>query len=156
MHANAKLLTEFYEAFAEHDGDAMAACYHDEAQFTDPVFPDLDADGVRSMWRMLTGDADDLRIECSGIEADGESGQAHWEAWYTFSKTGRKVHNVIDASFEFREGKIVRHVDDFDFWRWSRQALGLPGLFLGWTPILQNKVRQTAAARLARWRDGTI
>ena len=134
----------------------MAACYHDEARFSDPVFPELDAQGVRAMWRMLTGDADDLRIECSCIEADGESGQAHWEAWYTFSKTGRKVHNVIDASFEFREGKIVRHVDDFDFWRWSRQALGLPGLFLGWTPILQNKVRQTAAARLARWRDGTI
>ena len=149
MHPHAELIANFYEAFDRHDGDAMAACYHDEARFSDPVFPDLDAAGVRAMWRMLTGDADDLRVEFSDIEADEESGRAHWEAWYTFSKTGRPVHNVIDATFDFRDGKIVRHVDNFDFWRWSRQALGLPGLLLGWTPILQNKVQATAAGRLA-------
>jgi ketosteroid isomerase-like protein len=152
MHPHAELIADFYEAFARHDGDAMAGCYHDEARFSDPVFPELDAQGVRAMWRMLTGDADDLRVEFSGIEADDESGHAHWEAWYTFSKTGRQVHNVIDATFDFRDGEIVRHIDDFDFWRWSRQALGLPGLLLGWTPLLQKKVQSTAAARLADWR----
>ena len=70
-------------------------------------------------------------------------------ARYTFSATGRKVLNRIDASFEFRDGLIVRHIDRFDFWRWSRQALGTPGLLLGWTGFLRGKVRAKAAASLA-------
>jgi hypothetical protein len=33
-------------------------------------------------------------------------------------------------------------------WRWSQQALGMKGLLLGWTPLVRNKVQQTAAASL--------
>ena len=58
------------------------------------------------------------------------------------------MHNAIDATFEFRDGLIVRHVDRFDFWRWSRQALGPIGLLLGWTPILRRKVRRTVRRTL--------
>jgi len=39
----------------------------------------------------------------------------------------------------------------FDFWAWSRQALGLPGWLLGWTPWLRRKVRATAARNLAKF-----
>jgi ketosteroid isomerase-like protein len=152
MHPNAELLTDFYDAFSKHDGARMATAYHDSAHFSDPVFPDLDADGVRAMWQMLTGDASDLRIEATGIEADDDTGRVHWEAWYTFSTTGRRVHNVVDASFRFRDGEIVHHVDDFDFWRWTRHALGLSGILLGWTPIVRNKVQAMAAKRLEEWR----
>ena len=42
-------------------------------------------------------------------------GSAHWEADYTFSATKRKVHNVVDARFELRDGLIVKHTDVFDF-----------------------------------------
>ncbi|MGM0555803.1 MAG: nuclear transport factor 2 family protein [Myxococcota bacterium] len=152
MHPNARLLTEFYDAFNRHDGDEMATAYHDAAHFSDPVFPDLDAPAVRDMWKMLTSSAPDLRVEATGIEADDEVGRVHWEAWYTFSKTGNEVHNIIDATFQFREGKIVRHVDDFDFWRWTRQALGVTGILLGWTPMVRNKVQSMAARRLEKWR----
>ncbi len=58
------------------------------------------------------------------------------------------MHNIIDAEFEFRDGLILRHVDRFDFYRWSRQALGLPGLLLGWTDKVRNKVKATAAGNL--------
>ena len=37
------------------------------------------------------------------------------------------------------------------FRSWSRQALGTPGLLLGWSPFLRNKVRATAAANLKRF-----
>jgi hypothetical protein len=77
---------------------------------------------------------------------------AHWDAHYTFSATGRAVHNAIDAQFTLRDGLIVRHVDRFDFWRWSRQALGVPGWLLGWTPLLKAKVRAQAAKGLAAFR----
>ncbi|MGH8481769.1 MAG: nuclear transport factor 2 family protein, partial [Nevskiaceae bacterium] len=60
-------------------------------------------------------------------------------------------HNVIDASFEFRDGKIVRHTDRFDLYRWSRQALGPAGVLLGWTPLLQSKVRAMAAKGLEEY-----
>lgn len=75
-------------------------------------------------------------------------GNARWQAWYTFSATGRHVHNVIDAAFRFRDGLIIEHRDRFSFWRWARQALGPTGLLLGWTPFLRAKVMRTARAGL--------
>ena len=65
-------------------------------------------------------------------------------ARYLFTQTGRTVVNDIQARFVIRDGLICQHDDSFDLWRWSRQALGLPGLLLGWSPLLQNKVRQQA------------
>jgi ketosteroid isomerase-like protein len=151
MHPNAQLLTDFYSAFQRRDAEAMAACYHPEAEFSDEAFAGLRHGGVTSMWRMLCERGKDLRLEFRDIQADDRSGRAHWEAYYTFSTTGRKVHNIIDAEFEFRDGKILRHRDRFDFHRWSRQALGPMGLLLGWTPFLKNKVQATARASLEKF-----
>jgi len=63
------------------------------------------------------------------------------------------VHNIIDAQFTFRDGLIASHRDRFDFWSWSRQALGAPGLLLGWTPALRRKVQARAAANLKAFRS---
>ena len=98
---------------------------------------------------MLCERGKDLRIEFSDIEADDSTGRAHWEAWYTFSSTGRPVHNRIDARFEFRDGKIIRHRDSFSFWGWARQALGPMGWMLGWSGLVRNRVRSQAARNLA-------
>ncbi len=150
MHANAALLTRFYEAFGRRDHAAMAACYHPDAHFSDPVFTDLHGPQVPGMWRMLCTRATDLRIDASRIEADDQRGSAHWEAWYSYSGTGRQVHNVIEASFTFESGRIATHVDRFDLYRWTRQALGLKGLLLGWAPPTQRAIRTTASRSLAR------
>ena len=146
-HPNAALLTRFYDAFAQRDGDAMAACYHPDATFRDEIF-ELQGDEPGMMWRMLCERGGDLRVVASGIQANEHSGSAHWEADYTFSQTGRSVHNQIDASFTFENGLIRTHVDRFDFRAWSRQALGLPGLLLGWTPWLRAKVQAQARKNL--------
>lgn len=148
---NEQVIASLYEAFASRDGDAMAACYHPEARFSDPVFVDLDARQVAGMWKMFCERGEDLEITFSDVSATEEAGSAHWEARYKFTATGRSVHNVIDASFEFRDGKIVRHRDDFDFYRWSRMALGPLGVALGWSPIVRNKVRSQARAQLDRY-----
>ncbi len=144
MHAHEQLIETFYKGFQQRDAEAMAACYHKDVVFSDPVFPDLHGARAGNMWRMLCARGKDLKIEFSGVSANDSTGKAHWEAWYTFSGTGRKVHNIIDAEFEFRDGKIVRHKDQFNFWRWSRQAIGPAGVLLGWTPILLNGVRKKA------------
>lgn len=149
-HPNADLLDRFYDAFALRDAAAMRACYHPDVHFRDEVF-DLHGPRAGAMWTMLCEAGDDLRVVHAVTTADAASGSAHWEARYLFSATGRPVHNVIEASFTFEDGRIRTHMDRFDFWRWSRQALGLPGLLLGWTPALRARVRTEAARRLDRY-----
>ena len=153
VHANAQLIETLYRALSARDAAGMAACYHPEAHFTDPVF-DLHGSEVGAMWRMLCERGEDLEIEFGGIEAGEGAGKAHWEARYTFLATGREVHNSIDARFEFEGGRIVRHIDSFDFWKWSRQALGLPGLLLGWSGLLRGRVTRMASDNLERFIAG--
>ena len=149
---NARLIADFYGALDRHDPDAMIACYAPDVRFSDPVFPDLDAAGVAATWRMLCSRGKDLRVVASGVTADAVSGRAHWVATYTYSATGRRVENRIDAAFEFRGGLIFRHRDRFDLHRWAGQALGVKGLLLGWLPPVQGAIRSQAAAALVAWR----
>jgi ketosteroid isomerase-like protein len=149
MHADT--ITTFYEALQRRDHEAMAACYHPDIHFSDPVFQELHGDEVRAMWHMLCEQGTDLDVTFRDVTTDGDHGTAHWEARYTFSPTGRMVHNRIDASFTFADGLIRRHVDDFDLWRWTRMAVGLPGLIAGWTPSARDKVRTMAAENLERF-----
>ena len=152
MHAHEKLLTGFYTAFSRQDAAPMRAAYGPEAHFSDPAFPELRGAAVGDMWAMMCQQAKDFRLEFRDVKADDSTGSAHWEAWYRFGGK-RKVHNVIDAKFTFANGKITRHVDTFDFWRWSRQALGPAGLVLGWTPLLKLAVVSRAKASLTAWQQ---
>lgn len=146
--ANKALIERFYTAFAARDGAGMTACYHPQAQFSDPAFPKLLGAEVGAMWRMLCLRAKDFQLSFSEVQCTGENGSARWIAKYTFSATGRAVENHIRAEFVFKDGLILQHADVFDFWRWSRQALGLPGLLLGWSGFLRRKVQKQAGANL--------
>ena len=147
-NANEELIERFYGAFAQRDGAAMAACYAPDVHFSDPVFTDLHGPEAGAMWRMLTERGTDLRVELLERAADGDGGSAHWRALYTFTQTGRSVVNDVRATLRFGDGLIAEHVDDFDFHRWARQALGPSGLLLGWTPLLRSAVRRKARAGL--------
>ena len=72
--SNESLIDRFYAAFAESDGAGMAASYAPDVEFSDPVFTDLHGPEAGAMWRMLTGQARDLRVELLEREADGERG----------------------------------------------------------------------------------
>ena len=145
------LIERFYAAFQQGDYRTMQSMYHVRATFCDPVFGTLHAPEARAMWEMLIKSAKDLRITFHHVEADRLQGACSWEAWYRFSRTNRPVHNVIRASFAFEDDKIFRHADNFNFWRWSRQALGFPGLLLGGTSGLHRKVSNTAKENLAKF-----
>lgn len=144
MHPHAALIERFYAAFARRDAEAMAACYHKEIVFSDPVFGELRGERAGDMWRMLCGRAKDLAIEASDVHAEDARGSARWVATYSFGKQGRKVRNIIDARFEFRDGLIIRHEDSFPLWKWSRMALGPTGTLLGWTPLVRARIRADA------------
>jgi len=147
MHPNAETIHRFYDAFTRRDHAAMGACYAPDAAFADEVFT-LTGARVPAMWHMLCENGEDLAVTFGDVSADDRSGRAHWEATYTFSVTGRKVHNVLDAEFTFRDGLISTHRDRFDLWKWTRMALGAPGVLLGWSPIVRGKVRAMAAKNL--------
>ena len=145
---NEALIERFYGAFAQRDGAGIAACYAPDVHFSDPVFTDLHGREAGAMWRMLTERGTDLRVELLERSADGDRGAARWRAHYTFTETGRSVVNDVRASLRFGDGLIGEHIDEFDFHRWARQALGTSGLLLGWTPLLRNAVRRRARAGL--------
>ena len=146
-----------YTAFAALDTERMATCYADNALFQDEVFNLQGKTEVMGMWGMLCDAVkakgrSDWKLTFSQVSSDGKTGVAHWEPIYRFSATGRMVHNVVDAEFTFDEqGKILTHRDRFDFWSWSRQALGAPGLMLGWSGFLRNKAKQQAHAGLRKY-----
>jgi uncharacterized protein len=153
---NNATIERLYAAFGECNGAAMTACYAPGAHFRDPAFGNLEGDEIGAMWRMLTGRATDLKIELHEHEAGEETGKAHWIARYTFN-TGRPVVNDIQATLRFSpDGKIIDHVDDFDFRRWARQALGPIGNLIAVLPPLRSKARAKALEQLEAFqRDET-
>ncbi len=151
MHPHAELIEKFYSCFKELDGNGMAQCYHAKIQFSDPVFPKLQGAKAGAMWKMLCSQAQGFELVFSDIQADDDVGRVHWEAKYIFSTTKRKVHNKINALFRFQDGKIVQHIDTFNFWKWSFMALGPTGLILGWSPLVKKKVQWQAAKNLEKF-----
>jgi hypothetical protein len=152
-------IDQLYGAFKRLDAEGMADCYATSARFEDEAFTLKGRDEIAGMWRMLIDAVkakghQDWALEWRDVHVQGQYATAHWEPRYRFSASGRLVHNIIDAEFELDEhGLIVSHRDRFDFWRWSRQALGAPGLLLGWTPWLRSKVRKQAMTNLKRYLD---
>lgn len=130
----------------------MVSCYGDGIIFSDPAFGTLQGDEAKNMWRMLINNAKGkITITHDNVKADDQHGSADWIAEYDFSKTGRRVINKISARFEFAGGKIVRHTDHFDLWKWSEQALGWKGYLLGWTPFMKKQIRKQANALLKKY-----
>ncbi len=153
MSPNEELLKTFYTCFQQREPNGMTACYHPEVLFSDPIFQMLKGKQAISMWHMLIERSKDMEIVFGNIQADEQSGTAHWEAKYTYSATGRKVHNVVNAQFRFQEGSILVHHDIFDLWHWASQALGMSGYLLGWTPFMQHTIRSKTAQLLNDYID---
>jgi ketosteroid isomerase-like protein len=135
-------IENFYSAFANYDVEKMVSYYHDDVEFTDPAFGTLKGERAKNMWRMLCQNPEDskLKISFSNINAANGKVTATWEGKYVFSKTGKKVHNIINAEFEFKDGKIIKHTDSFNLHKWAKQALGTSGFLLGKTSFFKKKL----------------
>ena len=150
-HAHTELIQRFYTAFQQRDIDGMLTCYADDVVFSDPAFGELRGDLTRHVAHAGRAGAG-LSLTFGEVAADQHTGRAEWIAQYRFTATGRMVVNRIDARFRFRDGRIVEHRDSFDLWRWARQALGLKGALLGWTPFVQRAIRAQARKNLDAYR----
>lgn len=154
MHPNKQLIHKFYTAFQNGDALAMKQCYHPNIQFRDPAFGLLKEEQASMMWKMLLERAKgNIKIEYSDVKANDTSGIAQWVAHYTFSQTNRKVVNHITAEFEFKDGLIYKHTDNFNVWKWSQQALGWKGYLFGWTGFFQQKIQEKALYSLKKYSE---
>lgn len=144
-------IESFYKAFQEKDAETMVSHYHDAIVFSDPAFGTLKGEQAKNMWRMLCQNAADLKIEYSQIYSTEKEGKAHWEAHYTFRQTNRKIHNIIEASFVFQDGKIIQHRDNFSLHNWAKQALGFKGWLLGGTSFFKSKLQKQTNHLLAKF-----
>ena len=152
--SNSELVSRFYSAFQKLDYAIMQECYDDEVIFLDPAFGVLNGEEVKSMWEMLAKNAKNFSLVFSDIKAeDEEYVTCKWVATYTFSATGRKVVNRIQAYMRVENGKITEHTDHFNFWKWARQATGLSGWLLGWSSFFQSQVRSKARENLIRFME---
>ena len=150
---NKEVITTLYTAFKSMDADTMATCYHPAVTFQDPAFGKLQGEDVMHMWRMLLSRSKgNIAISFTEAQADELTGQIHWEAIYPFSKTGNEVHNKIDATFQFRDGKIINHIDEFDLHAWAAMALGWKGKWFGGFGFFQNKIQKMARQGLDKWK----
>jgi ketosteroid isomerase-like protein len=145
-------IRRLYDALARRDGDAAAACYAGDAVFEDPAFGRLEGGAVKDMWRMLCERSDDLDVSLADCGMEGEDGWARWSAHYTFTRTGRPVHNEIRSRFRFDGDLIREQVDSFSLRRWGGQALGRRGAALGTAGLLGRAVRRQARGQLDEYR----
>ena len=155
MNKERALLHDFYSAFKRRDAETMASCYHQEIEFSDPVFGTLTKKEPAMMWKMLLERSknSEMDIVYRLMDCDADKATVEWEARYEFSNKKRKVHNKIISSIIFKDGKIYRHHDSFDFYKWSSMALGFKGALLGWTSFFQNKVKEEVRTKLKKFID---
>jgi ketosteroid isomerase-like protein len=153
MKKPTEIIEQFYSDFKNLDAETMVACYHKDIVFKDPAFGVLKGDKAKNMWRMLCHSQKDkdFVINYSDIKFSDGKGSAQWEAHYTFSKTGRKVHNKIMAAFEFKDGLIIKHTDSFNLYRWAQQAFGLTGYLIGWTSFFRKKLQVQTNTMLSKF-----
>ena len=152
MNSNEELIDNFYSSFKKLDHVGMNKNYSDDIVFFDPVFGLLKGNEVRYMWEMLCKNAKDFSLTYDNITAlDDEYCTCDWVATYTFSKTGRKVINLVKANMRFANGQIIEHSDAFSLHAWSKQAIGLAGVLLGWNSLFQRKIKNKAKRNLLKF-----
>ena len=77
MNENQHLIEQFYTAFSNQDAQKMADCYHQHAQFKDPVFETLNRTSTVAMWKMLIERSEgNLKIEFYNLNTADNKEQA--------------------------------------------------------------------------------
>jgi len=128
MHPNSQLLDRLFKGLDRHDHCAMASCYRPDAMFRDIAFDLRGSQQIHAMWHMIC--ETDIRATFHVVHADDFAGRVQLCDDYTFSSTGRKVHNVIESHFRFSDRLIVDHRDSCDARVWAKMALGGASGFL--------------------------
>jgi limonene-1,2-epoxide hydrolase len=150
------VLRKFYDAFVEKDAEKMVDNYHRDIRFEDPAFGVLNGKDAADMWRMLCKNGKDLKVTYQIIHEDESKGIVQWEAKYTFSQTGRPVHNKVLGKFRIKNGLIIGHEDTFNLKNWAKQAMGLKGALIGGTALFRAKLQNNTHKLLRNYQQKSL
>jgi ketosteroid isomerase-like protein len=147
VHPNEQLLTTLFQCLNAHDHMGAAECYHDEATFRDIAFTLKGKRQIHAMWDMACsvnkkGIPSDIKATVQQLSANDATGKVLVDFDYTFRDTGRKVHNPVESTYHFRDGKIIQQTDKADAANWARQAFGG---FNGWVAGRFDRIRRNKA-----------
>ncbi|KAG8751620.1 hypothetical protein FRC14_007723 [Serendipita sp. 396] len=169
-----QLVEKYLAAYKAYDLAAMDACTDPEFTFSDPAFPSLNckyeprsswpighpnfvsvAKQAKGMFSMFVNNREKNKMELEYKDIKKGINDLTYTATYTvrYIFTGRPVTNVIQSTFTISptSNLLLSQVDAFPFYTWAKQALGLPGLLLGWTGYLQSQVQHNAGQSLEKY-----
>lgn len=141
----ADVVSQFYEAFARKDVEAMGKLYAPNVKFKDALFQFGDAASTTKMWRKLFSLDPNAKLQFKLDSVQGDVVKGHWVGDYTVS--GRPVHNETPTTLRVVDGKIVEHHDDWSWDRWAPQALPAGKLFT--LPLLERVGKALVRAKLS-------
>jgi len=127
----AVLLLKFFKAVQTQDVKAIGECYHNDIEYYEPAYGKMTGPRALGYWSFFFSQVKEMQCEYDGLKINGDKGTLHIEEWYTWSATGHAVHNLVDCEFDFKDGKIFRHIDNYNLNAWAFQSLGAK--YLGWT-----------------------
>lgn len=149
---NKEIIEKFYTSFSEGNSKGMTECYHKNVVFQDPVFGTLKGEKAFKMWEMLLSrKTDTTKISFENIVTNNDTGSVNWKAEYLYGKQKREVTNLVSANFKFKDGFIIQHIDTFDLYKWTKQAMGPVGYLMGWSTFMKNKIQKTTNEQLATY-----
>jgi ketosteroid isomerase-like protein len=71
MTENEKIVTKFYDAFANADASKMCEYYHPDIEFRDPIFGSLKGNDACQMWEMLIARSNEnIKIKLSEVKSN--------------------------------------------------------------------------------------
>ncbi len=163
-HLTSQTLYRYFTALVARDTQGMQNCYAHGVRFEDPIF-NLNGDReIMAMWALLFGPGrlptdrtnkgqggltNTWAVDFHTVKTLQNHGSVRWEVTFRYAPTGRIVHNSVYSQFHFDDdGLILSQRDNFDFWRWARQAHGFLGMMLGWTPLMWDHAREQAEVSL--------
>jgi ketosteroid isomerase-like protein len=112
-----------YESIKRGDAATATECYCDDATYQDIAFDLKGKENIAAMWRLVC--SREVKVEYGDIRTEGSKVKGHWVFDYKFHGTN-PVHNEMNSTFTFRDGKIATHHDSASRWKWAKQALGIP------------------------------
>jgi hypothetical protein len=138
------VVERFFLAYSKADPVLMSACLHPQISYSDPLFPDLRGVRVGLRWHWQLRHATDFKLQKQIIFLDERKAQLKLDIAYLWHR--RAVHHQVLSTLTIWDDMIVRHVDEYPYWQYAKQAQGLAGYVFGGFGWAQSVVQRRAAA----------
>jgi limonene-1,2-epoxide hydrolase len=120
---NEALVSEFCDAWAARDVDAILAYFHDDAVYHNiPVEPAVGPEAIRAVVEMFVPPADAIEFVVHHIFSNPAGDVVFTERTDRFVMGDKTIELPVAGVFELRDGKIAAWRDYFDLQTFMSQS----------------------------------